>query len=267
MMAIQILTTNSVPSFLRTVSSLIKQWSSRGRGRVDPWFRGHEDAVYELRPGIYRYKIADEGELRAEFRRRSSPMLFETRPSDDWEWYFLMQHYGLPTRLLDWSDGALLGLYFAVRSSKSDRNAAVWVLDPWWLNKRVIGKSEIMQTWESAVQEYLPRVFDKAGKRRVPLLPLAIEPAHLWRRISAQRSCFTIHGKQQDGLTEVAEEKGRGHIVKIVIPRNRVVRIKRELATCGITETTVFPDLEGLSRELTSSWARKPIQSSSLVRR
>lgn len=196
-----------------------------------------------------------------------SANMSETRPSDDWERYFLMQHYGVPTRLLDWSDGALLGLYFAVRSSKSDRNAAVWVLDPWWLNKRVIGKSEVMQTWEAAVQAYLPQVFDKDGKRRVPRLPLAIEPAHLVRRISAQRSCFTIHGKEPDGLTEVAEDKGRGHLVKIVIPRNRVVRIKRELSTCGITETTVFPDLEGLSRELTSSWARKPIQSSALVRR
>src|SRR2546427_12382459 len=110
----------SVATFTRVVAEIIKGWSAAGSGRVDPWFRGLEDAAYELLPGAYRYKIADEDELRAEFKRRAWPMLTEARPSNDWEWYFLMQHYGMPTRLLDWTDGALLALYFAVRSSKRD---------------------------------------------------------------------------------------------------------------------------------------------------
>jgi len=44
------------------------------------------------------------------------PSITEWRPENKWEWYFLMQHYGAPTRLLDWSDGALVlvALYFAL---------------------------------------------------------------------------------------------------------------------------------------------------------
>ena len=34
-----------------------------------------------------------------------------------WEWYFFMQHYGAPTRLLDWSDGDCLSLHFALAHS------------------------------------------------------------------------------------------------------------------------------------------------------
>jgi len=264
---VRILVAESLSSFAGIVARIARQWSSEGRGRVDPWFRGLEDASYELRPGVYRYKSADEDELRSDFKRRAWSMLIETRPSNDWEWYFLMQHYGVPTRLLDWTDGALLALYFAVRSSKSDRNVAVWALDPWWLNKNVLGKAEIMQTWEKDVQDYLPQVYDVRSRKRLPGLPIAIEPVHLWRRISAQRSCFTIHGSDRDGLVNAAALGGKRHLVKVVIPRKRVPRVKRELATCGISETTVFPDLEGLSRELTANWAKKPIQPSALVTR
>jgi hypothetical protein len=111
-----------------------------------PWFRGEENADWStaLKPKLYRtkpnkYKLKEilrqEQDLR--LKRRGSQLAGEGKPSDHWERYFLMEHYGVPTRLLDWSDGALVALYFALKPVRGSQEAAVYMLDPWWLNKIV----------------------------------------------------------------------------------------------------------------------------------
>lgn len=98
-----------------------------------PWFRGEESAGWipgtALQPKLYRNDfdakmiLYHEQEMRVEFRRRGAQLITERQPVDKWEWYFLMQHYKAPTRLLDWSDAALVGLHFPVspRGGKDDK--------------------------------------------------------------------------------------------------------------------------------------------------
>src|SRR5712692_2135398 len=148
---------DSLSSFLVVVSELSREWRTywveKRRSRDDssaaawlPWFRGEESADWlsttALQPKLYRNSfdikmiLEHEQEMRVEFRRRGAQLITERLPIDKWEWYFLMQHYRAPTRLLDWSDAALVGLHFAVsqRGSNGDKNynadAAVYMLDP-----------------------------------------------------------------------------------------------------------------------------------------
>ena len=68
---------------------------------------------------------------------RCGEQLCDVIPEDDFEWYFLMQHHGAPTRLLDWSDGALIALHFAVADfdeQERREQRIVYVLDPDWLS-------------------------------------------------------------------------------------------------------------------------------------
>jgi hypothetical protein len=84
-------------------------------------------------------------------------------------------------------------------------------------------------------------------------MPLALDPPHVARRVSVQRSHFTIHGTDKKGLDRLAGKKD-SRLVKITIGAAGIVNLLDDLETHGIVETTVFPDLEGLSRELLREW-------------
>jgi FRG domain/SET domain len=238
------------------------------RRDLELWFRGQSSAEWGLLPKLYRddSPIAGDGVDAADTRSdddenreafiRQAANLSDIRVSDKWDWYFVMQHYGMRTRLLDWTDGALLGLYFALRESKGYDDAAVWVLDPFQLNKKVVGKAEVIPTGDPGTakddkRRYERWLGDRFARGRWPRKPVAIYPGHIMRRIGAQRSCFTIHGLDRRPLELIARRSGI-FVRKIVIPSWNVTSMRRTLETCGIDETTVFPDLEGLSRQVNS---------------
>jgi hypothetical protein len=195
---------------------------------MGPWFRGHKMAQWDLRPGLYReygdYQTVKEKEIEDEIREEfivRAPILSENLPEGEedraeWQWYFMMQHFGTPTRLLDWTDGSLIALYFAVKDNPGLYDAAVWTLDPYWLNKRAIEQRLIGPGWvippaapgiskslRKKIGLWLPKRFSKL--RGLPGAPVAIYPTHTVRRISSQRSCFTIHGTDEWALDKLYE--------------------------------------------------------------
>ena len=153
-------TATTVSEFVAAIDRIGEEWCDAD-GPSQAWYRGQADARWTLTPRAYRYRDISEDDLRSQFKRRASPFLTEGRPNDDWEWYFLMQHYGIPTRLLDWTEGALFALYFAVRGPKlidaTASSAAVWVVDPWWLNSLTIGREYLFDSHEPEVQGLCPR--------------------------------------------------------------------------------------------------------------
>jgi hypothetical protein len=258
----------SVSEFLTRVAEIRKDFEFDVDDPWGPWFRGQQRVYWDLSPRLYRdyggfERVKGdniEDEIREEFIVRA-PALSETRPAttDDWEWYFLMQHFGTPTRLLDSTDGALLALYFAVKDNQGSYSAAVWALDPYELNKRAIGKDEVIPPSASGLSDddkdlvahWLPPRFK--NMKGLPAKPLAVFPTHIARRISTQRSCFTIHGTDGDGLDRLRGKKN-AILVKIAIPSYRVIAIRQELESCGIDEATIYPDLGGLSRSIALRW-------------
>src|SRR5438552_2239226 len=119
------------------------------------WYRGCGLVTYELLPSLYRHptRRTPEGyrdlerQLIARFRQRSIP--YHSRNlADDWDTLFFMQHYGVPTRLLDWTENPLIALHFALMGAIKkwtvsgkvafESEAVVWILDPISWNRHAL---------------------------------------------------------------------------------------------------------------------------------
>ncbi len=241
-MSLKRLTINSLAGYVSEISRLSVEWSDTQNGEVKLWCRGQSNAEWGLVPGEYRLPEMNVEEIASEFQLKARPLL-HSAPQSKWEWYFIMQHYGLPTRLLDWTSGALLALYFALRADAGENDAGVWVLDPWALNQRSAKKPELILSTEPVARAYLNSRF---GTNRRGRFPVAVVPPYNSERITVQRGSFTVHGTDRRGLEHIYTDR----LAKITVPKGAAIQLKRELRASGIGEFTVLPDLDGVCREI-----------------
>src|SRR5438552_2663311 len=128
---------------IRNVSELLAAVEShRQRAKVTPiWFRGSTNRKHALVPtlGRHPYKLEQEPILIKAFKQNAIQFV-DQRPQSEWEWLFLARHHTVPTRLLDWTESPLIGLYFATHSleniEKNDKkDGCLWILFPTKLNE------------------------------------------------------------------------------------------------------------------------------------
>lgn len=250
--------------------ALVEEQQARVRGSL--WFRGTGNSAYKLLPSLYRHCIrknmaeleALERDLMTRFRQRSIP--FVNRPLlDDWDMFFFKQHYGVPTRLLDWTENPFIALYFAVMSCQLTgkfvgddavlefpSDAAVWMLTPDAWNAHALRHQGfdrgILTPTDDALKGYKP--LTKFSDMNI--YPVAMYGAHNSPRIVAQRGVFTIFGQGTSAMEEAydADKFPVNCLTKIVLNKLVLPGIRRSLLNTGITESVVFPDLDGLAREI-----------------
>lgn len=242
------------------------------------WFRGVGSSSYTLKPRIHWDNIDKFIEenlvysfLREHFKYHSSGN------KNPWYLYSLMQHHGLPTRLLDWSKSPLVALYFALTQKQvENKPARVWVLDPYKLNNTVMGQEKVFCPSQSEARyfesesyydlekksllkypdnikvkflfdSYLPANLATSERHLLLAHPLAIETIPLDARMAAQQSTFTIHGESRLGIDELFS----CDIINFIdIDLKYKQKILSQLHRLGIVEDIVFCDLDSLVKRL-----------------
>ena len=214
------------------------------------WFRGVSEEDHSPVPRIHRiereYSPGFEKFLVTQFVLKARRYNYSLQ--SQYEWIQLMQHYGLPTRLLDWTEGALIGLYFAVRNEKCEI-PSVWIINPLELNKIVIEKNIICVTDKIVPDNDDLILDDYLNYEELPSLPIAISPSNIDQRIQVQKSVFTLHGGNYNDILnpKIAEKM---LFYKLKIESQCANRVRKQLHLLGIDESTLFPDLEGIARDL-----------------
>ena len=251
---------DSLGAYLTLVDQVWMQWSEKRGGVADVWFRGHASSQWPLLPGLLRapYRQVSEHRYRHDFFLRAHPFLGEasTVPATDWDWYFLMQHYGMPTRLLDWTESALVALYFALQPVEGNAAGSVWVLYPRAINDRLAGIGNFIPIYNHRlVANYMPALWDERTDL-IPHAPVAVDPPVNSKRLAAQKGKFTVHGREVrpiDSYEELA-----GFLRRIDVPAPVKGRLRRQLMAAGIAESALFPGLAGLGREIRDLYAHGP---------
>ncbi len=162
-----------------------------------------------------------------------------------------MQHFRLPTRLLDWTESILIAAYFAVNSEKEktkDKNGVIYALWPGKLNQICEGLKKENQTlnpYYEPASGIIRACFDRSRPDETKIL--AIQTIEIDIRMMVQKSKFTLHGSHE----ALERHSGRdAFLLKFTIPSETKSVIRNDLFYMGYLEGNVFPDLDHLASEL-----------------
>lgn len=226
---------NSVCEFLKTLKK------KRAKSKALFWYRGHADKSWSLLPGYHRLKSPPPESVLMNRFKQNANLLLTSPPKSSFEWLFIMQHYGVPTRLLDWTESPLVALYFAVTSEKS-KAGAVWILDPVKLNQSTKAKPEDYR-FVPAFEDERVSSYDTLSVENSPELgiePLAVMATRNNARIQAQLGAFTISHKSPKKLEEIGD---RSHLTCLEIPADKKPSIAEDLEILAFGKFQVFPEL------------------------
>ena len=248
-------------------TSLVHRFTGPGT-RDDYAFRGLESAAWSLTPKLHR-SSTDGGRLPLpsaadlleiekfatdQFRAAApielpAAVLASTRATIGW--WTVMQHYGVPTRLLDWTSSPYVAAYFACRALPGVDGALYFFHAPslFASMSALYGAAAEIPKTEVACQAAL------CVPDSPPVIHVVARQSGLPNRMLSQQGLFTLcsnvgadpHSVLIEALSGATKEQAMG---KIVIPAAQKPLFMRFFRTMNVTAASLFPGLDGIGRAI-----------------
>ena len=247
--------------FMKNDHEMLRERTVHKRSdQVAIWYRGLPSAELSLLPTLHREGIPVELEdqLMNRFLQNAHEFL-DVRPQGEWEWMLLARHHGLPSRLLDWTENPLAGLFFAAGDESdgyTQTDGALWCLSPRDLNElgNVSTPTHVLPMFRDEIE--IPTSDEVLNNYRTssvrsatleqPRPPAAAISIRTNKRIQAQLGVFTIHHSD----TKPLEKWEDGSFLwRYIVPKGAKALLRDELRLAGVSSLTLFPDLDNVARE------------------
>ena len=244
-------------------------------------YRGESKNKYRLLPSIFRKTDGANGtdiypsknaeiKILTEFMTEAAGLINNLSVDDLFRWVEYAQHFGSPTRLMDWTSNPLVALYFACSANQKE-DGRIYILNSLGYHLLTGEKNVNQMDCKIIKEEARKMIWDKEYTFPYPVL---FQPHYFDKRMFAQSSKFMVWGYKKDPLddliieleadgkkkaitkyldpcgVEIECEEEIEILTEIQIKGENKVQLQRELDNIGINQATLFPGLDGIGRSI-----------------
>lgn len=178
---------------------------------------------------------------------QKDPVLYKNVTQNGWDIVFYMQHYGIPTRFIDWSEDMNTSLFFATeKADENTKDVVLWLFDPNRLNEITRGVYQLQHpeqenNYSNFVHAHLIGMEQKIGAAISPHSHvLGVYASGDIERMHEQYGHFVFIPKGYNDFPLYVENIAAGNsdlqekvLKKIVIPNSEAREIKKYLESIG----------------------------------